>query len=50
MAENAEQIAYNRIKTAIFKRYIREGRKLAEASGVEDMIKSVYGLGYRFEG
>jgi len=24
-------------------------RKLAEASGVEDMIKSVYGLGYRFE-
>lgn len=25
-------------------------RKLAEASGVEDMIKSVYGLGYRFEG
>ncbi len=32
MAENAEQIAYNRIKTAIFKRYIREGRKLVEAS------------------
>jgi len=25
-------------------------RKLAEASGDEDMIKSVYGLGYRFEG
>jgi two-component system response regulator BaeR len=25
-------------------------RKLAEASGVEEMIKSVYGLGYRFEG
>jgi len=25
-------------------------KKLAEASGVEDMIKSVYGLGYRFEG
>ncbi len=25
-------------------------RKLADASGVEDMIKSVYGLGYRFEG
>ena len=25
-------------------------RKLAEASGVEDMIKSVYGLGYRYEG
>jgi two-component system response regulator BaeR len=25
-------------------------RKLAEATGVEDMIKSVYGLGYRFEG
>lgn len=24
-------------------------RKLARASGVEDMIKSVYGLGYRFE-
>ena len=24
-------------------------RKLAEASGVEDMIKSVYGMGYRFE-
>jgi len=24
-------------------------KKLAEASGVEDMIKSVYGLGYRFE-
>lgn len=25
-------------------------RKLAEVSGVEDMIKSVYGLGYRLEG
>jgi len=25
-------------------------RKLAEVSGVEEMIKSVYGLGYRFEG
>jgi two-component system response regulator BaeR len=25
-------------------------RKLAEATGVEDMIRSVYGLGYRFEG
>ena len=25
-------------------------RKLAEASGKDDMIKSVYGLGYRFEG
>jgi two-component system response regulator BaeR len=25
-------------------------RKLAEASGVDDMIKSVYGLGYRYEG
>jgi two-component system response regulator BaeR len=25
-------------------------RKLTEASGVEDMIKSVYGLGYRYEG
>ncbi len=24
-------------------------RKLAQASGVEDLIKSVYGLGYRFE-
>ncbi|MFC1797567.1 winged helix-turn-helix domain-containing protein, partial [Pseudomonadota bacterium] len=24
-------------------------KKLAEASGVEDMIKSVYGMGYRFE-
>ena len=24
-------------------------KKLAEASGIEDMIKSVYGLGYRFE-
>lgn len=24
-------------------------KKLAEVSGVEDMIKSVYGLGYRFE-
>jgi two-component system response regulator BaeR len=25
-------------------------RKLADVSGVGDMIKSVYGLGYRFEG
>jgi len=25
-------------------------RKLAEASGIEEMIKSVYGLGYRYEG
>jgi len=25
-------------------------KKLHEASGVEDMIKSVYGMGYRFEG
>ena len=25
-------------------------RKLAEISGIEEMIKSVYGLGYRFEG
>ena len=25
-------------------------RKLAGASGIEDMIKSVYGLGYRYEG
>ena len=25
-------------------------RKLAEVSGIEEMIKSVYGLGYRFEG
>jgi len=32
MTENAEQIAYNRIKTAISKRYIRQGSKLAEAS------------------
>jgi DNA-binding GntR family transcriptional regulator len=32
MPENAEQIAYNRIKTAISKRYIRQGSKLAEAS------------------
>ena len=24
-------------------------KKLAEASGIEDMIKSVYGMGYRFE-
>jgi DNA-binding GntR family transcriptional regulator len=32
MAENAEQIAYNKIKNAISKRYIRQGSKLAEAS------------------
>ena len=25
-------------------------RKLAEVSGIEEMIKSVYGLGYRYEG
>ena len=25
-------------------------RKLADVSGIEEMIKSVYGLGYRFEG
>jgi two-component system response regulator BaeR len=25
-------------------------KKLADASGVEDMIRSVYGMGYRFEG
>ena len=24
-------------------------RKLSEASGEEDMIKSVYGMGYRYE-
>ena len=24
-------------------------KKLAEASGIEDMIKSVYGMGYCFE-
>ncbi len=32
MAENAEQIAYYRIKAAISKRYIRQGSRLAEAS------------------
>ena len=32
MAENAEQIAYYRIKTAIYKQYIRQGSRLAEAS------------------
>lgn len=32
MPENAEQTAYNRIKTAISKRYIRQGSKLTEAS------------------
>ena len=32
MAENAEQIAYNKIKNAISKRYIRQGSKLPEAS------------------
>jgi DNA-binding GntR family transcriptional regulator len=31
MTENAEQFAYNRIKTAISKRNIRQGSKLAEA-------------------
>lgn len=32
MTENAEQIAYSRIKNAIYKQYIRQGNKLAEAS------------------
>ena len=32
MSENAEQIAYTRIKTAIYKQYIRQGSRLAEAS------------------
>jgi len=32
MAENAEQIAYSKIKTAIYKQYIRQGSRLAEAS------------------
>ncbi|MBW2633154.1 MAG: GntR family transcriptional regulator [Deltaproteobacteria bacterium] len=32
MSENAEQIAYSRIKTAIYKQYIRQGSRLAEAS------------------
>lgn len=32
MSENAEQIAYSRIKTAIYKQYIRQGNRLAEAS------------------
>ena len=32
MPENAEQIAYSRIKAAISKRYIRQGSRLAEAS------------------
>jgi len=32
MSENAEQIAYSRIKAAIFKRYVRQGSRLAEAS------------------
>ena len=32
MPENAEQIAYYRIKTAIYKQYIRQGSRLAEAS------------------
>jgi len=32
MSENAEQVAYSRIKTAIYKQYIRQGNRLAEAS------------------
>ena len=32
MPENAEKIAYYRIKTAIYKQYIRQGSRLAEAS------------------
>jgi len=32
MSENAEQIAYARIKAAIYKQYIRQGSRLAEAS------------------
>jgi len=32
MTENAEQVAYSRIKTAIYKQYIRQGSRLAEAS------------------
>jgi DNA-binding GntR family transcriptional regulator len=32
MSETAEQIAYSRIKTAIYKQYIRQGSRLAEAS------------------
>jgi len=32
MSENAEQVAYYRIKTAIYKQYIRQGNRLAEAS------------------
>ncbi len=32
MSENAEQIAYSKIKIAIYKQYIRQGSRLAEAS------------------
>jgi DNA-binding GntR family transcriptional regulator len=32
MSTNAEDLAYSRIKTAIFKRHIRQGSKLVEAS------------------
>jgi len=32
MSENAEQVAYSRIKTAIYKQYIRQGSRLAEAA------------------
>ena len=32
MSENAEQVAYYRIKTAIYRQYIRQGSRLAEAS------------------
>jgi DNA-binding GntR family transcriptional regulator len=31
MSENAEQIAYSRIKAAIYKQYIRQGSRLSEA-------------------
>ncbi len=40
MAENAEQIAYNKIKNAISKRYIRQGSKLAEASLARQLNQS----------
>jgi len=32
MSKNAEQVAYSKIKTAIYKQYIRQGSRLAEAS------------------
>lgn len=35
MSKNAEQIAYSRIKTAIYKQYIRQGSRLAEGKGKE---------------